>query len=151
MSCHLQCLDMYVCLCIFYVCMQGHFSKMVGCAATVMMFVGSRIISSLGWKAGAMMTPAMMGLLVSFLHIFFYHHANTYFKHTQQGLHTYIHTYIHIYIHTYTCMHAYIHAYSNRTSTLTALQSLKYTYSHTYKCTYINTYAHTYISPFYIT
>jgi hypothetical protein len=119
---------MYVCV-YFFVCMQGHYSKMVGCAATVMMFVGSRIISSLGWKAGAMMTPAMMGLLVSFLQIFFYHHANTY---TQQG--SYLPTYIHTHIH----MHACIHTYSNRTSTLTALQSLKYTYIHKYIRTYIH-------------
>ena len=38
---------------------------MVGMSATVMMFAGSRIVKSLGWKAGAIMTPAAMGLLVT--------------------------------------------------------------------------------------
>jgi len=47
-----------------YLKFMGRYSAMVGTSATVMMFAGSRIVKSLGWKAGAIMTPATMGLLV---------------------------------------------------------------------------------------
>lgn len=46
-----------------YLKFMGRYSAMVGTSATVMMFVGAKIVKGLGWRAGALVTPAMMGLL----------------------------------------------------------------------------------------
>lgn len=47
-----------------YLGFMGQYSTLVGMASFVMMLVGSRIVS-LGWRVGALMTPAMMGLLAA--------------------------------------------------------------------------------------
>eukprot|EP00599_Poterioochromonas_sp_BG-1_P014996 CAMPEP_0173161750 /NCGR_PEP_ID=MMETSP1105-20130129/18810_1 /TAXON_ID=2985 /ORGANISM="Ochromonas sp., Strain BG-1" /LENGTH=222 /DNA_ID=CAMNT_0014081273 /DNA_START=89 /DNA_END=757 /DNA_ORIENTATION=- len=44
---------------------MGRYSTLVGSAAFVMMFVGARVVKLLGWKAGALMTPLMMGLFAA--------------------------------------------------------------------------------------
>lgn len=44
---------------------MGRYSTLVGSAAFVMMFVGSNTVKFLGWRAGALMTPGMMGLLAA--------------------------------------------------------------------------------------
>lgn len=46
-----------------YLNFMGRYSTLVGSAATVMMFIGARIVKGLGWRAGALTTPLMMGLL----------------------------------------------------------------------------------------
>lgn len=46
-----------------YLQFMGRYSTYVGTAATLMMFVGAKIVKGLGWRAGALMTPGMMGIL----------------------------------------------------------------------------------------
>jgi AAA family ATP:ADP antiporter len=46
-----------------YMRFMGNYSTMVGFTALIMMLTGSQIISRLGWKAGALMTPATMSIL----------------------------------------------------------------------------------------
>jgi len=48
-----------------YSAFMGRYSTLVGSAAFVMMFVGSNTVKFLGWRAGALMTPGMMGLLAA--------------------------------------------------------------------------------------
>lgn len=48
-----------------YLSFMGRYSTLVGSAAFVMMFVGARVVKLLGWKAGALMTPLMMGLFAA--------------------------------------------------------------------------------------
>ena len=48
-----------------YLKFMGRYSTMVGSAAFMMMFVGAKIVETLGWRAGAVMTPLMMGLLAA--------------------------------------------------------------------------------------
>eukprot|EP01032_Pedospumella_encystans_P025108 gene25108-28388_t len=46
-----------------YLQFMGRYSTLVGCTAFVMMFVGSSVVDALGWRAGALVTPVMMGVL----------------------------------------------------------------------------------------
>jgi AAA family ATP:ADP antiporter len=46
-----------------YLRFMGRYSAMVGMGSFVMTFVGSGIVNRLGWRAGALMTPGIMGLL----------------------------------------------------------------------------------------
>ena len=46
-----------------YLNFNGRYSTMIGICSFVMMFVGSKVVDVFGWRAGAMMTPLMMGIL----------------------------------------------------------------------------------------
>lgn len=46
-----------------YLNFMGRYSTLVGSAACVMMLVGAGTIKGLGWQAGALTTPLMMGIL----------------------------------------------------------------------------------------
>jgi AAA family ATP:ADP antiporter len=46
-----------------YLNFMGRYSTLVGTSSFIMMFVGAKVVDSLGWRAGALMTPGMMGLL----------------------------------------------------------------------------------------
>lgn len=46
-----------------YLAFNGRCSTLVGASSFIMMIVGVNIVKRLGWRAGAMMTPLMMGLL----------------------------------------------------------------------------------------
>ena len=46
-----------------YLNFMGRYSTMVGMSSFVMTFIGSGIVKSLGWRAGALMTPVVMGVL----------------------------------------------------------------------------------------
>ena len=48
-----------------YLNFMGRYSMLVGIAASVMMVVGSNTVKILGWRAGALVTPCMMGLLAA--------------------------------------------------------------------------------------
>lgn len=48
-----------------YLAFMGRYSTLVGSSAFVMMFVGSSLVKALGWRAGALATPLMMGLLAA--------------------------------------------------------------------------------------
>lgn len=48
-----------------YLEFNGRCSTLVGTASFVMMIVGVNVVKILGWKAGALMTPLMMGLLAA--------------------------------------------------------------------------------------
>lgn len=48
-----------------YINFMGRCSSLVGVAAFVMMFVGTSIVQAAGWKAGALITPVMMGALAA--------------------------------------------------------------------------------------
>lgn len=45
-----------------YIAFMGRYSALVGSAAFVMMLVGSSVVRLLGWRAGALVTPALMAL-----------------------------------------------------------------------------------------
>ena len=46
-----------------YLNFNGRYSTMIGICSFLMMFVGAKVVDVLGWKAGALMTPLMMGIL----------------------------------------------------------------------------------------
>jgi ATP:ADP antiporter, AAA family len=46
-----------------YLAFNGRCSTLVGTSSFIMMIVGVNVVKRLGWRAGAMMTPLMMGLL----------------------------------------------------------------------------------------
>ena len=46
-----------------YLNFNGRYSTMIGICSFIMMFVGSKVVDVFGWRAGAMMTPLMMGIL----------------------------------------------------------------------------------------
>jgi len=46
-----------------YLKFNGQYSTLVGIFSFFMMFVGAKVVDVMGWRAGAMMTPLMMGLL----------------------------------------------------------------------------------------
>lgn len=48
-----------------YLKFMGRYSTLVGSAAFVMMFVGAKVVKSLGWKAGALLTPILMGFFTA--------------------------------------------------------------------------------------
>ena len=48
-----------------YLRFMGRYSTYVGTAAFVMMFVGSNIVTYLGWRAGALLTPLVMAALAA--------------------------------------------------------------------------------------
>lgn len=48
-----------------YLNFMGTYSTLVGISAFIMMFIGSNMVKTLGWRAGALMTPSMMGLLAA--------------------------------------------------------------------------------------
>lgn len=45
-----------------YMVFMGQYSSLVGVAAFAMMLLGSRLVKHIGWTAGALATPLMMGL-----------------------------------------------------------------------------------------
>lgn len=46
-----------------YLAFMGNYSSLIGLSAFFMMLIGSGVINMLGWKAGALMTPLVMGVL----------------------------------------------------------------------------------------
>lgn len=46
-----------------YLNFMGRYSTLVGMSSFVMTFIGSSTVKNLGWKAGALMTPVVMGAL----------------------------------------------------------------------------------------
>ncbi|RYH20061.1 NTP/NDP exchange transporter [archaeon] len=48
-----------------YLSFMGRYSTLVGSMAFIMMFVGARIVRMMGWRAGALTTPLMMGVLAA--------------------------------------------------------------------------------------
>jgi ATP:ADP antiporter, AAA family len=46
-----------------YLNFNGRYSTMIGIFSFLMMFVGAKVVDVLGWGAGALMTPLMMGVL----------------------------------------------------------------------------------------
>ncbi len=46
-----------------YLAFTGKYSSLVGVAAFLMMMVGTRVVDSWGWEAGALITPVMMAAL----------------------------------------------------------------------------------------
>jgi len=48
-----------------YLAFNGRCSTLIGTSSFVMMVVGVNIVKTLGWRAGALMTPLMMGLLAA--------------------------------------------------------------------------------------
>ena len=46
-----------------YLNFNGRYSTMIGICSFLMMFVGAKVVDVLGWRAGALMTPLMMGIL----------------------------------------------------------------------------------------
>lgn len=46
-----------------YLNFNGRYSTMIGICSFLMMFVGAKVVDVLGWGAGALMTPIMMGVL----------------------------------------------------------------------------------------
>ena len=45
-----------------YMVFMGRYSSLVGITAFAMMMMGSRLVKHIGWTAGALATPVMMGL-----------------------------------------------------------------------------------------
>lgn len=48
-----------------YYTFMGRYSTLVGVSAYIMMFIGSGVLNSIGWRAAALMTPAIMAVLAA--------------------------------------------------------------------------------------